>query len=68
VGSADCVRVLAGLVRIVMAARGGDWATDEEVEPEITRRSSGLLEFFVPIVSRRVISRARSVAVGWEAD
>jgi hypothetical protein len=63
VEGAKCVRVLAGLVRIVMAARGGDRATDEEVEPEMTPRSSGLLKLFIPIVSR-VISQARSVATG----
>jgi len=68
VEDAECARVLAGLVRIVMAARGGDWATDKEVEPEMIRRSSGLLEFFVPIVSRRVISRVQRVAIGWGAD
>jgi hypothetical protein len=48
-----CARVLAGLVRTVM-----DWSL------EITRCSSGLLEPFVPVVLERLISRARSVAVG----
>jgi hypothetical protein len=54
VGSAECARVLAGLARIVM-----DWPF------AMTRCSSGLLELFVPVVLGRLISRARSVTVGW---
>ena len=57
VGGPVCARVLAGFVRTVM-----DWPF------EITRCSSGLLEPFVPVVLGRLISRARSVAVGREAD
>jgi hypothetical protein len=57
VGGTECALVLAGLVRTVM-----DWLF------EITRCSSGLLELFIPVVLGRLISRARSVAIGWEAD
>jgi hypothetical protein len=57
VGGTERAPVLAGLVRIVM-----DWLF------EITRCSSGLLELFVPVVLGRLVSWARGVAVGWEAD
>jgi hypothetical protein len=56
VGGTECARVLDGLVRIVM-----DW-------PFEIARSSGVLELFAPVVLGRLISRARGVAVGREAD
>jgi hypothetical protein len=56
VGGTESAQVLAGLVRIDM-----DWSLEIAC-------SSGLLELFVLIVLGRLISRARSVAVGWEAD
>jgi hypothetical protein len=55
VGGTESVRVLAGLVRIVM-----DWPLEIAC--------SSLLELIVPVGLGRLISRARGVAVGWEAD
>jgi hypothetical protein len=61
------VLFLAGLVRIVIPMCGlrGDWHTVDELELEIPRCSSGLLELFVTVALRRVISGSEVLLLTW---
>jgi hypothetical protein len=46
-GGAKRVRILTGLVRIVIAMRGGNWHTADKLEPDIRHCKNGLLKLFV---------------------
>jgi hypothetical protein len=59
IGGTERVRVLAGLVRIAILTRGGDWRTADELELEIPLCNIGLL--FVAAALRRVITHQPSL-------